>query len=147
VKHVQPKDSSSPVCYQLETAMGSAIECFDGAEAIVVSRERFAPVKTTNDLLSLWSDAYEVSADARMVPTDAEANRVRVIDLDPAYYKHVEDLQARFPAGAPSLAKCRRFSVSGDHVFGANVSVEGSVSLVNDSDVPILIQDGTVLHG
>ena len=147
VKHVQPKDSSSPVCYQLETAMGSAIECFEGAEAIVVSRERFAPVKTTNDLLSLWSDAYEVSEDARMIPTDAEASRIRVIDLDANYYKHVDDLQARFPAGAPSLAKCQRFSVSGDHRFGADVSIVGSVALVNESDVPVVIPDGAVLRG
>ena len=57
-KRVDPKDASSPRCYQLETAMGSAIECFARAEAIVVPRERFAPVKTTNDLLALWSDAY-----------------------------------------------------------------------------------------
>ena len=41
--------------------MGAAIECFAGAEAICVPRDRFAPVKTTNDLLRLWSDAYEVS--------------------------------------------------------------------------------------
>jgi UTP--glucose-1-phosphate uridylyltransferase len=147
VKHVQPKNSSSPVCYQLETAMGSAIECFEGAEAIVVSRERFAPVKTTNDLLSLWSDAYRVSEDARMIPTDAEANRIRVIDLDPDYYKHVDDLQTRFPAGAPSLAKCQRFSVRGDHRFGADVAVVGSVALVNESDTPVEISDGSVLGG
>ena len=43
---------------QLETAMGSAIECFDNAGAVVVPRERFAPVKTTNDLFLLRSDVY-----------------------------------------------------------------------------------------
>ena len=31
---------------QLETAMGAAIECFDDAKAIVIPRERFAPVKS-----------------------------------------------------------------------------------------------------
>ncbi len=147
VKHVQPKDSSSPVCFQLETAMGSAIECFDGAEAIVVSRDRFAPVKTTNDLLSLWSDAYRVSEDSRMIPVDAEANRIRVIDLDPDHYQHVDDLQARFPVGAPSLSKCQRFSVRGDHRFGADIAIVGSVSLVNGTDVPVEIAGGSVLRG
>lgn len=146
-KHVQPTDEKSPLCYQLETAMGSAIECFEGAEAIVVSRERFAPVKTTNDLLSLWSDAYEVSEDFRMIPVDAEANRIRVIDLDPIFFKHVDDLQSRFPAGAPSLTKCRRFSVLGDHQFGANVSIEGEVALVNEEASVEIISDGTVLRG
>ena len=41
--------------------MGSAVECFDDAGAVVVPRERFAPVKTTNDLFALRSDAYKVS--------------------------------------------------------------------------------------
>merc|ERR1711988_1296690 len=52
---------------QLETAMGSAIECFPGAKAILIPRSRFAPVKTTNDLLALMSDAYEITPDFRMV--------------------------------------------------------------------------------
>jgi UDP-N-acetylglucosamine pyrophosphorylase len=146
-KRVSPKDPGSPRCYQLETAMGSAIECFEGSRAIVVPRERFAPVKTTNDLLTLWSDAYRLTEDARMVPVDAEANRMRRVDLDPRYFGHVDDLQARFPDGAPSLAKCRRFSVSGDHRFGANVSIEGSVELVNDSEVAVEIPAGTRLVG
>ena len=146
-KHVLSQDESSPRCYQLETAMGSAIECFAGSEAIVVPRERFAPVKTTSDLLSLWSDAYRLTEDARMVPVDAEANRVRMIELDARYFGHIDDLQNRFPEGAPSLAKCRRFSVVGDHCFGADVSVEGSVKLVNDSDVAVKIPSGTVLSG
>ena len=41
--------------------MGSAIECFDDSGAVVVPRERFAPVKTTNDLFSLRSDAFKVN--------------------------------------------------------------------------------------
>ena len=41
--------------------MGSAIECFPGAQAILIPRTRFAPVKTTNDMLALASDAYEVT--------------------------------------------------------------------------------------
>lgn len=40
-----------------ETAMGSAIECFDDAGAVVVPRSRFAPVKTCNDLFALRSGA------------------------------------------------------------------------------------------
>ena len=146
-KHVSPQDESSPRCYQLETAMGSAIECFEDSEAIVVPRERFAPVKSTSDLLSLWSDAYCMTEDARMIPVDAEANRVRTIDLDARFFGHIDDLQKRFPEGAPSLARCRRFSVVGDHYFGANVSVEGSVELLNDSEVAVKIPSGSVLSG
>ena len=48
--------------------MGSAIESFDDAGAVVVPRSRFAPVKTTNDLFVLRSDAYLVRAKS---PEDA----------------------------------------------------------------------------
>lgn len=146
-KPVSPTNASSPLCYQLETAMGSAIECFDGAEAVLVPRARFAPVKTSSDLLSLWSDAYRLSEDSRMLPIDPEANRVRVIELDSRFFERVADLQARFPEGAPSLVKCRRLSISGDHRFGANVSLEGSVALVNESASVVEIPSGSILIG
>jgi hypothetical protein len=42
----------------------AAIECFDKAGAVVVSRTRFAPVKTTSDLFVLRSDAYKIAEDA-----------------------------------------------------------------------------------
>jgi len=44
-KTVDPRDATSHKVLQLETAMGAAVECFEGALAIVVPRERFAPVK------------------------------------------------------------------------------------------------------
>lgn len=53
--------------FQLETAMGSAIECFEGASAVVVPRSRFAPVKTCNDLFVLRSDAYNVTPESTVV--------------------------------------------------------------------------------
>ena len=42
-KTVDPSDKSSPAVYQLETAMGAAIEVFEGARALRVPRTRFAP--------------------------------------------------------------------------------------------------------
>src|SRR3954451_1065691 len=59
-KTVDPSDKSSPAVYQLETAMGAAIQVFEGARALSVPRTRFAPVKTTDDLLALRSDAYRL---------------------------------------------------------------------------------------
>jgi UTP--glucose-1-phosphate uridylyltransferase len=146
-KRVSQQDGSSPRCYQLESAMGSAVECFEGAEAIEVPRDRFAPVKTTSDLLSLWSDAYHLSEEARMIPVDVAANRERSINLDPRFYGHVDDMAVRFPEGAPSLAKCRALSIRGDHRFGSDVAIEGCVQLVNESDIQVEIASGTVLSG
>ncbi len=63
-KTINPRDSDTPAVFQLETAMGSAIECFDDAGAVVVPRDRFAPVKTCNDLFALRSDVYEVCTES-----------------------------------------------------------------------------------
>src|SRR5205823_513767 len=57
-KTVDPADSSTPAVIQLETAMGAALGSMEGADVVCVPRTRFAPVKTTNDLLVVRSDAY-----------------------------------------------------------------------------------------
>ena len=95
--------------------MGAAIGVFEGARALCVPRSRFVPVKTTDDLLALRSDVYRLRDDGRVEPV-AEPP---YIALDPAYFKRVDDFEARFPHGAPSLRQCRRFVVRGDVTFGA----------------------------
>ncbi len=105
-KTVDPGDKSSTPVIQLETAMGAAIGVFEGAAALRVPRSRFVPVKTTNDLLSLRSDAY-VIGDGRAVHLAPERDGVPpFVDLDTDHYKLVGDFDARFAAGAPSLVGC-----------------------------------------
>src|SRR5690606_33000278 len=60
-KTVDPTEKASTPVIQLESAMGSAIEIFEGARAIRVPRHRFRPVKTTSELLLLRSDLYELT--------------------------------------------------------------------------------------
>merc|ERR1719265_339565 len=55
-KTVDPRDKKSTKVIQLETAMGAAISCFDGAIALRIPRTRFAPVKKCDDLVALRSD-------------------------------------------------------------------------------------------
>ena len=50
-KTVDPRDPASIPVIQLESAMGAAIGSIPGARALHVPRSRFAPVKTTDDLL------------------------------------------------------------------------------------------------
>jgi UDP-N-acetylglucosamine pyrophosphorylase len=66
-KTVDPQSDSSAAVFQLETAMGAAIECFDRAIAVCVTRERFAPVKKCSDLLLLRSDAYIVDPNSSVL--------------------------------------------------------------------------------
>jgi UTP--glucose-1-phosphate uridylyltransferase len=140
-KTVDPADSSSPKVIQIETAMGAAIEVFEGATAIGVGRDRFLPVKTSSDLLVLRSDAYEVQADGRLTKA---ADPTPVVDLDNNYYKIISDFDQRFPAGAPSLKEARHLDVNGDWTFEAGVRVIGEVTL-EDRGAPQIIAAGATL--
>jgi UTP--glucose-1-phosphate uridylyltransferase len=124
-KPVDPATPGSPEVLQLETAMGSAIGSIEGAEVVCVPRTRFAPVKTTNDLLLVRSDAYVLrEEEARLEPASARvAARPPLVDLDPRFYRLLHDFEARFPAGPPSLAHAERFVVRGDVTFGAGTVV------------------------
>ncbi|HSJ44370.1 MAG TPA: UTP--glucose-1-phosphate uridylyltransferase [Euzebyales bacterium] len=141
-KTVDPTDPSSPAVVQIETAMGAAIGVFEGATAIEVGRSRFLPVKTTDDLLVLRSDAYELadSGEVQLVPSRTGAP---LVDLD-HHYKLIRDFDRRFPHGAPSLVACDRLTVRGDWTFGRDVRVVGDV-VVDADGSPGHIPDGTVL--
>ncbi|MDO5697206.1 MAG: UTP--glucose-1-phosphate uridylyltransferase [Dermatophilus congolensis] len=142
-KTVDPADPSSPRVYQLETALGAAVEAFPGATALVVGRDRFLPVKTTNDLLVMRSDAYEMGDDA--IPRlRGGVSAAPLVDLDARFYKRIGDFDARFPAGPPSLAAASEFAVHGDWTFGADVVVRGDVFL-SDTGRPEVVADGAEL--
>jgi UTP--glucose-1-phosphate uridylyltransferase len=142
-KTVDPTDSSSPEVIQLETAMGAAIDVFEGAAALHVPRSRFVPVKTTNELLAVRSDAYELADDWTIRLAPSRNGRPPLVELDSSYYKLLSDFEARFAAGPPSLAECERLTVTGDVSFGRHVVVRGSVTV----EGPARIEDGTVLEG
>jgi UTP--glucose-1-phosphate uridylyltransferase len=142
-KTVDPADSSSTPVIQIESAMGAAIEVFEGATAIGVGRERFLPVKTTNDLLLLQSDVYEVGSDGLL---NRVADPAPLIDLDSRFYKTIGKFSARFPVGAPSLKQASSLTVQGDWTFEAGVTVVGAGSL-SDAGEPRTVTTGTVIEG
>jgi UTP--glucose-1-phosphate uridylyltransferase len=138
-KTVDPRDEESIPVIQLESAMGAAIGSIPGARAVHVPRSRFAPVKTTDDLLVVRSDAYELTSEGQMRPRFN--GEEPVVTLDEDYYKLLPDFEQRFPAGAPSLRRCRRLETHGDVTFGADVMATGEVRLTGPCHVP----DGEVL--
>jgi len=140
-KTVDPTRPDSPEVIQIESAMGAAIEVFDGAAAIEVPRSRFLPVKTTNDLLLLRSDAYDLRGDATL---ELVTQPAPLVDLDPSYYKTIGDFDRRFPAGAPSLRRARTLTVAGDWTFGARVVVEGDAALADPGGPAQVPSDTTI---
>lgn len=145
-KTVDSRDPSTPKVYQLETAMGAAISSFEGAGALRVPRSRFAPVKTCDDLLGVRSDAYVLTDDWRVVLDPERRNRVPVISLDSRYYKLIDEMEARFPYGPPSLIECESLAIKGDVRFGSGVVCRGAVEVVNDAPEQKTIEN-VVLSG
>jgi UTP--glucose-1-phosphate uridylyltransferase len=140
-KTVDPNDSSSPEVVQLETAMGAAIGIFDGAAAVHVPRGRFVPVKTTNHLLVVRSDAFEL-ADDWTIQLTAGRDAAPIVELSDEF-KLLRDFESRFPHGPPSLAEAERLEVEGDVRFGRDVRVRGHVHVEGPAEIP----DGAVLEG
>jgi UTP--glucose-1-phosphate uridylyltransferase len=140
-KTVDPNDPSSPEVIQLETAMGAAIGVFDGAAAVHVPRGRFVPVKTTDHLLVVRSDAFELEDDWT-IRLAAGRDAAPIVELSDEF-KLLRDFESRFPAGAPSLLEAERLEVDGDVSFGRDVRVRGRVHVEGPAEIP----DGAVLEG
>jgi UTP--glucose-1-phosphate uridylyltransferase len=143
-KTLDPRDPASPRVFQLETVMGTAISLFQNTAAVRVPRRRFSPVKNTNDLLGVRSDAYDLSDDGRIV-LSAGRSEPPVIRLDDEFFKMIDDFEKRFPKGPPSLRQCDRLTVEGDVTFGSRVAIEGEtfVRAIAEATVP----DGSILSG
>jgi UTP--glucose-1-phosphate uridylyltransferase len=145
-KQVDVRDPASPAVYQIETAMGSAISLFAGADALRVPRARFAPVKSTDDLLVLRSDAYTMDDAMQVSPARGRATPP-VVKLDPAFFGSYDAFEERFADGVPSLAECDSLVVEGDVRFGRNVRVKGRAEIRNRSRRPLRIADGAEISG
>lgn len=109
--------------------MGSAIECFKNAAAVVVPRSRFSPVKTCNDLFTLRSDAYELTADSCVV---SKRSSPTVVKLDDKYYKLVDKMESFCSDKMPSLIDCDRLEVKGPVSFESDITFKGTCSITNE---------------
>ena len=134
-KTVDPSDKASP----------AVIQVFEGARALRVPRSRFAPVKTTDDLLSVRSDAYVLTEESHVALAPERHGTPPDVDLDSDHYKLMPDFEARFPDGAPSLLRCDRLTVEGDVLFGRDVTVRGTAEVRQEGEEQLRIEDGAVL--
>lgn len=125
LKNLDPTNSKSPEVIQLESAMGSAIEIFEGATALEVPRSRFMPVKTTNELLLMRSDAFEIGDDFHL---KQKIKKLPRIELDSRFYKFIDDFDKRFKV-IPSLKNVTSLKIEGDHTFDKAQHLSGDVSI------------------
>ena len=141
-KTVDPQQGDSTPVWQLETAMGAAIECFKGAGAIMVPRSRFAPVKKCSDLLLLRSDAYQVDSENVLVLNPACRGIAPIVALDDKKYKLVQHLEAATQGGYPSLVSCTKLEIKGEVWLSRGNVFKGTVSVLNSSSEPKILPDG-----
>ncbi|MBR5195294.1 MAG: UTP--glucose-1-phosphate uridylyltransferase [Akkermansia sp.] len=125
-KTVDPRDAASQKVYQLETAMGAALQCFPGARAVCVPRSRFFPVKTCSDLLLLRSDAVVIDEAGAMKLAPECKGVAPVVLLEGKLYKLVESLDA---LGVPSLKNVSKLVVTRPHTFAPGEALTGEVSI------------------
>jgi UDP-N-acetylglucosamine pyrophosphorylase len=142
-KTINPRDSKSRAVIQLETAMGSAIECFDNTSAIVVPRTRFIPIKSCNDLFVLRSDLYKINSSGKVEPV---IDKIPDIKLDDRYYKLIEQFE-ELVIHVPSLLEATSLTVKGPIRFGENVVIKGIIVLSNDSNEVVTIRNKTYESG
>lgn len=137
-KTVDPTDDSSEKVIQLETAMGSAVSLFDDAICVEVDRMRFLPVKTTNDLFIMRSDRFHLTDSYEM----EDGNYIFPdVDLDPRFYKTIDDFNERFPYSVPALAAAKSVTIRGDWTFGSQVSMFAD-AILEDTGEPSYVPNG-----
>ena len=137
-KTVDPTDPSSAKVVQLETAMGAAVALFDGAICVQVDRMRFLPVKTTDDLFIMRSDRFHLTDSYEMEDGNYQFPRV---ELDPRYYRNINDFNERFPYSVPSLAAANSVTIHGDWTFGQNVIMFAD-AVLEDRGEPSYVPNG-----
>ncbi len=145
-KTLDPRDPDSTPVVQLETAMGSALSVIPGAQAIDVPRTRFAPVKTTDDLLALRSDCFHINEASHIVANPERRLPAIDIQLDPKYYKLIDSFEERIPS-PPSLVNCTSLRVEGDIRFGPKITCRDEVTLIAHGSTPVKLSAESVLEG
>jgi UTP--glucose-1-phosphate uridylyltransferase len=129
---------------QLETAIGSAVECFPGAVGLTVSRDRFMPVKKTDDLLLVQSDLFILNKGHLARNPDRKQVELPSIKLGECF-TDLQDYQERIP-NIPGLLDLDSLEVEGDVRFGKGVQLKGKINLSALNDKPLLIPDGSILE-
>ena len=112
---------------QLETAIGSALECFEGAVGLTVSRDRFLPVKKTDDLLLVRSNLFTLNKGQLKINPQRKSHHLPKIELG-EFLQNIENFQNSLPI-IPDLVDLEELKIKGDVRFEGTASLKGKVHL------------------
>merc|ERR1719244_1029657 len=131
--------------YQLETAVGAAMKCFDNALGINVPRSRFLPVKKSSDLLLVMSNLYSLDHGALIMSPKRMFPSTPLVKLGDNHFKKVAAFLSRF-GSIPDMLELDHLTVSGDVTFGRGVSLRGTVIIIANHGDRIDIPAGAILE-
>ena len=131
--------------YQLVTAIGAAMKCFDRAAGLHVPRARFLPVKKTSDLLLVMSNLYQLEHGSMVMSPRRMFPSTPLVKLGTKHFLTVAEFLARF-GSMPDLLELDHLTVSGDVTFGRGVSLRGTVIVIANHGARIDIPAGAVLE-
>ena len=112
---------------QLETAIGSALDCFEGAVGLCVSRDRFMPVKKTEDLLLVQSNLFIIEGGRLVRNQERKVSHLPEIRFG-SPLDQVERFQKCFSV-IPDLLELELLEMSGEVYFDVATSLKGRVKL------------------
>ena len=124
---------------QLETAIGSALDCFDGAVGLCVSRNRFMPVKKTEDLLLVQSNLFNLEGGRLVRNQERKVSHLPEIRFG-SPLDQVERFQECFSV-IPDLLELELLEIAGDVYFDGATSLKGKVKL-NGKNKALHIENG-----
>lgn len=128
---------------QLETAIGSALDHFPGAKGLLVGRERFLPVKKTDDLLLIQSDLFILESGCLIYNPARGIKSLPVVKLGETFAR-LDDYFSRFEA-IPNMLELNSLKIEGDVYFEKDVTLKGDVTIVAGNG-RLTIPRGSVLE-
>ncbi len=128
---------------QLETAIGSAIDNFSESIGLVVSRNRFLPVKNTSDLMLIQSDLFNLNKGKLTRNSKRKISNLPIIKWG-KQFSQFEDYKSRVPK-VPKLLNLDSLEIEGDVSFKGDITLSGQVVIKNDNG-PISFPSGTILN-
>jgi len=126
---------------QLESAISSAARVFAAPACLAVSRDRFMPIKTCDDLLPLLSGLVRIDPRGFCALTTAALPLIKLGQ----HFASLREFGERMGA-APELTGLTHLTVAGRVRFGRGVRLRGNVIIIASDDREICIPDGATLE-
>jgi UDP-N-acetylglucosamine pyrophosphorylase len=142
-KHVVPTDKATPAVFQLECAVGTAIQLFNETDAVIVPRSRFSPVKMCNDLLAVRSDCYVVNGDGSVSLAPERDGMPPEVTLDTEHFAHYDKFEELMAGTTPSLLLCNSLTISGSVRLSQGTKFVGDVTVLNEATDRKVLPPGT----